>query len=299
MSGSFLVKLVLIVLAVCAGAYFYNHLDVKSKKAELEIEKPLLQTLRNKLDDVQLDIDTLQEKIRLCEEEIARQQSRESQRIDIPALEAERDRLWDDLASHVQYVRSSLTGKNLPEITLENGQILQGVRVQKASEDGLTVAHLQGIAKIPLSRLPADLKARLRVGMSPPESRTPAVAAATSSPASAAIPPAVVAAKVPPPADPILTATQKEGIAKLNAQINALVVQHAELDRTKTAYINQTNIYRVRDAESVLAGKRPRYANIIPRMDASTRELMSRIGEIKVAVANIQIQIEGIKNAKQ
>lgn len=297
-ASSFLFRLVALGAAGGAIALAYNHFDVQAKKAELLAEKPLLEELRRKLENVEADLDTAKQEMALLEEEIARRQSAHSHKIDIPALEAERDGVWAEFASHVQKVRNSLVGKPLPDNALEKGQVPQGTLVQKVLGTELTVSHPQGIARIPLSSLNADLRLRLRVGMSPPDPRSPPESA-TPTPVVAAASSSAMPQAAPPPAEPQLTTDQKERIAKIQAEINIYAVQVVDLDRTKNAYLRQANDYRIKDAKSIYMGQRPRYANIIPRIDAASRELMGRIGEIRVKIADLQIQIEGIKAGAQ
>lgn len=300
--ATFLFRLTLICLAGTGIFAVYSHFDVEAKKAELAIEKPALETLRTKLENVEADIDTANEEISILEEEIARKQTAAANKTDVPTLEAERDKLWNDFAEHVQKVRNNFVGTELPTLTLENGQNLQGVKVQKMAGDGMTLVHSQGIVKVPLAGLSADLKGRFRVGMSPPDPKVlpggdVPVPGTASTPAFMAA--AATSKEGMPPSEPPLTMAQKERIAKLQTQINAYVVQRADMERTKAAYMRQANNYREKDGLSILRGQRPRYANIIPRIDAATQELMGRIGEVTVRVADLQIAMENIKTEKK
>ncbi|MEZ0274514.1 MAG: hypothetical protein ACAH88_06380 [Roseimicrobium sp.] len=83
------------------------------------------------------------------------------------ALEGQKEATLKVFREAVDEVRSKAVGIQWADIPYRNGQTLRGVRIQKVNENDVTLAHNDGVTKLGVDEMPAELKERFRFGMEP------------------------------------------------------------------------------------------------------------------------------------
>lgn len=97
---------------------------------------------------------------------------------ELTQLEVARADVIKQFRNEVEQARVAATGKAWQDITLTNGQTLQGVSIQRITDTDVLVHHSQGIAKLLARDMPPELKMHLRHGMAPyvvPELQMPSL----------------------------------------------------------------------------------------------------------------------------
>lgn len=285
----------LLVAGLAGGAVLY--LDVNSKRKSLSEASNALAKAREDLAATLVKVAEARQKIQnaggAVEQNPSLVEPKQSLDRAVPALEAVKAGLLEEFISHVHKVRSNAVGQKILEIRLENGQLLQDATFQKIADAEVSITHSKGVSRIPWATLPSDLKARFRYGMMPMNLATP-----PPPPPSALVmdAPAAVATPEEPLKPVALSGTDSQKVSGAEASIRPLEAQRLKLSQTKDSYLRQVADYRQKDGEAKLVGRKSRYAEIIPKLDAAIAEHSQKIAEISAQIANLQIEIENIKS---
>ena len=70
----------------------------------------------------------------------------------------------ESMKASVAKIRESAPGTDLGELALANGKVLQGVKIRKVEDSGISLIHSDGIGTIPLDMLPESLKEKYDLG---------------------------------------------------------------------------------------------------------------------------------------
>ena len=293
---SFFSRLVFLVTIAAALGGVYLYFEIGSMKRELVAQAEIRDALRAKfnqttesLDDIKAKYEALadsKQKGQVLEERLRKLQN------DLPPMQKELESLEKQFVDQVRRVRLSLTGTSLPDLTLDAGQTLQQVKLQKLNLTDVTVAHSGGIAKVPLSRLPANLTDSLRLGMPPMKEEMQQLA---PEPAAASTPAPTVAAVAPKPLPARgLTPAEKDKIRHLEDQLKIVTAERQKaFVQAQTARKYMTG-YHLKNEAAILAGKEPLYVKLVEKLKAEGDRKEWLYTQANTAVANLQIEIENI-----
>jgi hypothetical protein len=319
--GKFIIFVFAVLASAAAGtAYFFK---VEEKRAQLTqaVEKlaeikslvarkaVLVIPKKQENQDLQAKIDTLT-KVTAQNEMLAGQ---------IPALEATLSELTQEFIDAVSKIRAASIGVALPDVTLASGQVLQGVRIVKITDTELTLAHNGGSARVAGSNLPADLRDRFRIDMSPmvgspgalaasgPAASSSATLAPGSSPPPASIPAVVASTGTSPgPAGDVvflppaveLTQAQRNKVDAAEASLREHHNKETELRRTRGAYLAQVHDYSVKDERARFMGQPPKYQKVIPQITKAINDLDEQLAQNTAKIVDLEKQVTNIKEGR-
>jgi hypothetical protein len=167
MEGKIVAMLLIFALVVTATFGLNFLVEVENKRSELSEARTMLLEIRNGLAARKERLVGLRAKLEGTREKLSIDRARQHLQTDVKSLEAERTKVLSDFSTAVQEVRTKSAGLPCKDISMANGQLLQQVVIQKVTDTDVTFSHSQGVSKIALGELPAELKERFRVGMVP------------------------------------------------------------------------------------------------------------------------------------
>lgn len=157
----------------------------------------------------------------------------------ITEMEESRKNLLRNFLEMVQKVRTNSEGMEFPALTLNSGQTLQIVKLQKITDTTVSLSHSNGLMKIEGKELPEDLRERFRYGMEPMISDVPAAATTSAQPANP-------------------TPSNSTSASHIQIEIDAIDEKIVQLEKTKTEWANAANSYRNQISSAQYSG-RPTY----------------------------------------
>lgn len=99
----------------------------------------------------------------------------------VDALQRKKTEVAKVFTSSIQRARQETIGMEFPELLLNSGLKFKQVKIQSVDEALLVLKHAEGVSKVPVSTMPAELLDRLRFGFIPGTSSTSAQSPASSS----------------------------------------------------------------------------------------------------------------------
>jgi hypothetical protein len=162
-----------VLLAVIGVSYsiFYS-MEVDEAIRELELVKPQVQTLENGIDSLKAQLESAKPQIEnrqqakaLIAASAVLATEKETIRSEIATLEEREADLANQLAQMVKRVRERSIGQSLGGVPLSTGRFLKDCLLKSVDDEVMTVSYSEGIAKVPVTELPKDLKDRFMVGI--------------------------------------------------------------------------------------------------------------------------------------
>jgi hypothetical protein len=313
--GKFIIFIFAVIASAAAGTVYFFKVEEQRAQLKQAVEKlteikslvarkaVLVIPKKQENQDLQTKIDALT-KVTSENEALAGQ---------IPPLEATLSELTREFVDAVSKTRAASIGVALPDVTLASGQVLQGVRIVKITDTEITLAHNGGSARVPGSSLPADLRDRFRIDMSPMVRSPDAVVAsgaapsAGSSPLQPSTPPLVASTEPSPtpatpevfqPAAVELTQTQRNKVDEAETTLRQHEKKEIELRRTRGAYLAQVQDYQKKDDRAKFLGQPQKYQKVIPQITKAITDIDNQLAETTSKIVTLQIQISDIKEGR-
>jgi hypothetical protein len=315
--GKFIIFIFAVIASAAAGTVYFFKVEEQRAQLKQAVEKlteikslvarkaVLVIPKKQENQDLQTKIDALT-KVTSENEALAGQ---------IPPLEATLSELTREFVDAVSKTRAASIGVALPDVTLASGQVLQGVRIVKITDTEITLAHNGGSARVPGSSLPADLRDRFRIDMSPMVRSPDAVVAsgaapsAGSSPLQPSTPPLVASTETetsPAPATPEvfqpaaveLTQTQRNKVDEAETTLRQHEKKEIELRRTRGAYLAQVQDYQKKDDRAKFLGQPQKYQKVIPQITKAITDIDNQLAENTSKIVTLQIKVDDIKEGR-
>jgi hypothetical protein len=279
-------------IACFAGGLSY-YLEIDSKQNELSDAKALLATTRVSAESKPPMLESARARNEELKDQIAKYtaltDSKQSLAKDIATLESQIADVAQQFVRAVESVRVNSAGISWPDITLAGGQTYTNVTIQKITDTEVNLIHSGGLTKVPAAELPADIKERFRLGMSPMNRKPSGDDGKGKSAGDAGIAPALPAVANGQNAYLERVARNK----KLDEKIRALQAQIVSLDRTRSEWAMQANQHR---KEGVAAQGRGRPSNAYfsnaNAADAQASAASRQIDALRAEIASLQSKYE-------
>ncbi|MEY4485445.1 MAG: hypothetical protein RL693_2897 [Verrucomicrobiota bacterium] len=233
---------------VCFAGYISYAGELDSKRRELQEVASNLESSKKGFDSRETLLNTAKEQLSTLQENADKFNTltKDKQLLGnkITELEESRKKLLKDFLDLVQKVRLGSEGMELATVTLNSGQVLQGVKLQKITDTSVSLSHSNGLIKVEGKDLPDDLRKRFRYGMEPTVAvpiESQSVTGGSQSAPTAASPP-----KSGTPA------------SHYQIEIDALDQKITQLEKSKTEWSNLADSYRSQ-ASTAQAYGRPSY----------------------------------------
>lgn len=158
------------MLALLAGglAVWQHFNTVTTQKDDLREIRTLITNAQARLDRKKADMESLQTKVSAAQSVIDLDQEKKTLTTQISQLESDRAAAQQKLADTLAQVRLAALGQDWADVTLGNGMVITGVKIQKCTDTDVALSHNGGVVKLPVKDLPDDLKARLGYGLITP-----------------------------------------------------------------------------------------------------------------------------------
>lgn len=155
------------MLALLAGGLgVWQHFNtVTVQKDDLRELRTLITNSQSRLDRKKADLESIQSKVVVAQAVIDLDQEKKLLTGQISQLESSRADAQQKLMDTLNQVRTGAVGTEWPDVTLLNGQVISGVKIQKCTDTDVALSHNGGVVKLPVKDLPEDLKARLGYGI--------------------------------------------------------------------------------------------------------------------------------------
>ena len=281
MSGR-IIGLSLLASSLAAGSWY---MDLNSKRRDLQDKRDVLSSLHSDFDRESLELTETERKLETIQKEFAdataRTNARQALVEQVPTLETERDTVVGQFEDEVRKVRVEYSTMVIPEVLLQDGRSLKNVTVSGIANGMVALTHSGSMESIPSNALPADLRERLRIGMTPMMDRDGSVA-------DAALADASVAAEAKAP---VLTPAMSAKVASLEANLRDLTTREAELRRNKQLYLDQVKDYRLQDERSMLLGRKMEYKDVSPKIVTTINGVDEERSCISAKMVGLQIEV--------
>jgi hypothetical protein len=194
MEGKVVGMLAAFALIACFAGGLSYYFEIDSKQRDLSEAQAQLIGARSGVENKRAMAESLRSKIQALRDQVQSHTSlsdtKQSLTTQIANLETQKADVLKEFVSAVQKVRASSAGMPWPDVTLNSGQVLTAVTIQKVTDTDVSVTHSGGVSKIAVADLPTDLKERFRYGMAPmiqlPDDKSAAANAPTAADAAAA-----------------------------------------------------------------------------------------------------------------
>lgn len=168
MDGKLFSSLFLLAL-LAVGLGVWQHFNtVTAHKDDLRELRTLVTNTQTRIDRKKADVESLQAKVEVSQGVIDLDQEKKTLTTQISQLESDRANAQQKLTDVLSQVRLAASGTAWADVTLANGQVITGVKIQKCTDNDVALSHDGGVVKIVAKDLPDDLKARLGYGIITP-----------------------------------------------------------------------------------------------------------------------------------
>lgn len=155
--------LLVLICGGLGGAYYYNDYTTKLKAAELA-----LQESATKLSSLRSLIAQKKELLHQNREDTEKNQvllrAREILDKRLEKINADLTKGADSFKTAVEKARSTAAGMELGDITLTSGKQLNGTKIRKVDESGISVMYAEGVGTVAVELLPENLKEKYDLG---------------------------------------------------------------------------------------------------------------------------------------
>jgi hypothetical protein len=133
----------------------------ETQKADLRELRTVAASIESRLERKRNDAAAVQEKLGIGQSLLDLDQEKKSLAAEISQLQAAKSEARRKIGEIVRTVQAASEGIDWPDVTLPNGQVLTAVKIQKVSNDQVTLAHSGGVVRVSSKDVPDDMKERL------------------------------------------------------------------------------------------------------------------------------------------
>ena len=287
------VKFILLLFGAAALAGISLYFDIESKNQEVIQERKVRDELRTSLQSAENNLNLARERNGTLEKLIAAADMFNKLQQQVPPLEKELQSVKERFIEHVKKVRLGLVGTTYPELILGENQVLTSVKIQKVNESDISVEHLGGIARIPMSKMPKDFQEKYRYEMPPMLVAEASNPDPSPTPSPSTTPPAKIAKASPR----VLSVAETEKVHKMEASVAEMIALRNKWYQDLQVSKSKMNGYVLKDQAAMLAGKPRRYEKVIETLNTGSDQLLERFNGMNNRIVNLQIEIERIKES--
>lgn len=293
-----------VVLFIGGFAGFAKYFsEVDTKQSELAAAQEELKELQERLAENEADSGDAQSKAEKLKQLVAMLEHLETTKQplveSVLTLDGQKQATLTAFRETVGEVRHKSLGMQWADVPYRNGQVLREVRIQKVSDSEITLAHREGVAKLSNDELPADLKARFRIGMEPflslPQSAPAAATAAVGAPPSRGA--SATAASVT--AAPTPASTIQDAIKDIEKEIKSSEEKIKAMEKTMYEWKDRAFAFR-NQAESARIQGRPTYNanNQAVQADKQANAVEAQVNALRVENAKLRERlVKALTNA--
>lgn len=268
---------VLALLAAGLGVFQYQR-DIQAARGAHSAAQSALTEAREVLQSRNARIAEISKA--MADESAKLKEAKDSLQLEVAALQKDKAALLQEFTLAVQEVRSATVGMRWPSMNLADGRMLQQAVIRRVGDSAVEISHISGVEQLSAGKLPPELQDRLHYTPAPSEM------AVAGQPQTGAQAQAGTQGAAPSSAN----------VAGIESSIRQLEQTRAKLSHTRSSYLSQANDYRNKDAMAMLAGKRPLYSQIIPKVEASVLDLARKISEVNIQISNLEIELATIRS---